>query len=768
MATTDQLAPVQAPSVAAPQPSTYGDGFWDGVIHSYIPSAQLQIADDLELHRESADVDPITYEVIRYALLHVNLEHSALIQRLCVSPIVMLTRDFQTSLLTEDGELVFLGPNLQYFSNSHSLTVKWTLENRSENPGIAPDDVFLSNDPFVGAPHQPDTCLLAPVFVGDSLFCWVANSLHYSDVGGSMPGSFCIDAQDTWAEPMSWPPVKLVEGGSVRREIEELFARQSRLPHALLMDLHAALAAIGSAQRKITALVERYGADDVKTVMRRTLDASEAAFAQRLEQIPDGHWSHRAFTEAAVPGDRGVYAYQINVTKADGKLIVDNQGTDPQAGSINVTFAAFAGAVLAAISQQITAELAGAYGGVYRLVEFRPQPGLLNCADFPAAVSPSGAFTTEMQLNAAGIVVAKMLGCVDGGARELALGPCVPHFYGTIQGGADAQGNIFIFPNTDGMMGSLGGMPHRDGIDVGGHYWIPDGIASNCEDLESQYPLLILSRRLLPAGADGAGRQRGGRGFVETTAPHNALAFQLALYANEAFAKGQGLFGANPGTRASFRLRRATDLAGQLRAGSVPASIDELSGAEEPAGFKAAPLDMGPADVWEWVSPTTGGYGDPLRRDPAAVLADVTAAGLHASDAQRIYGVVIREGSVDEEATREARRGLLRERLDGNEPGEAVEPPPGVRPVGDILHVVDGRWWCNGADLGPASGNYREHCLLHETRARMIAPEFDAHDIDMADKIVFREYLCPVTGYRIDAELARAGEPLLHDISLEA
>jgi N-methylhydantoinase B len=760
MSTTDQIAP--------PEPAVREAGFWDGVAHSYIPSAELRIGGGLELHRDAgADVDPVTYEVIRYALLHVNLEHSALIQRLCVSPITMLTRDFQTSVLTEVGDLVFLGPNLQYFSNSHSLTVKWTLEHRSENPGIGPGDVYLSNDPFVGAPHQPDTSLLGPVFVDGAVFCWVANSLHYSDVGGSMPGSFCIDAQDTWAEPLSWPPVKLVEGGRIRREIEELFARQSRLPHALLMDLRAAMAAIGGAQRKITALVERYGAAAVKTVMQRTLDASEAAFAERLEQIPDGRWSHRAFTEAAVPGDRGVYAYQINITKSAGRLIVDNRGTDPQAGSINVTYAAFAGAVLAAITQQMTSDLSGAYGGVYRLVEFRPEPGLLNCADFPAAVSPSGAYTTEMQLNAAGIAVAKMLACADGQVRELALGPCIPHFYGTIQGGADALGNIFIFPNTDGMMGSLGGMPSRDGIDVGGHYWIPDGIASNCEDLEAQYPLLILSRRLLRPGADGAGRQRGGLGFVETTVPRDALAFGLALYSNESFTKAQGLFGANPGSRASLRVRRATDLAARLADGIVPVSIDDLAGEEEPAGFKAAPLDMGPADVWEWVSPTTAGYGDPLRRDPASVLADITAAGLQESVAERVYGVVIRGEIVDEQATRACRRELLRSRLDGTEPSEPLEQPPGARPVGDILYAVDGRWWCNGADLGPLGGNYREHCTVRETPARMIAPEFDAHDIEMADQIVFREYVCPVTGYRIDAELARAGEPLLHDIRLE-
>ena len=70
-------------------------------------------------------------------------------------------------------------------------------------------------------------------------------------------------------------------------------------------------------------------------------------------------------------------------------------------------------------------------------------------------------------------------------------------------------------------------------------------------------------------------------------------------------------------------------------------------------------------------------------------------------------------------------------------------------------------------DLGAVTGNYREHCVVRETPARLIAPEYEAQDVEMADQMVLREYLCPVTGYRIDAELARAGEPLLHDIRLE-
>jgi N-methylhydantoinase B len=140
--------------------------------------------------------------------------------------------------------------------------------------------------------------------------------------------------------------------------------------------------------------------------------------------------------------------------------------------------------------------------------------------------------------------------------------------------------------------------------------------------------------------------------------------------------------------------------------------------------------------------------------------------GLSGEVAERVYGVVIRDGAVDELATHETRVGLRRERLNGVEPREPVAPPEGAWQVGDALHVVDGRWFSHGADLGPVSDNYRAHAVIRETPVRNAEPEFAATDVEMADQIVLREYLCPVTGYRIDAELARAGEPLLHDIAL--
>jgi N-methylhydantoinase B len=309
-------------------------------------------------------------------------------------------------------------------------------------------------------------------------------------------------------------------------------------------------------------------------------------------------------------------------------------------------------------------------------------------------------------------------------------------------------------------------MPARDGIDSGGHFWIPDGIANNSEDVEAQYPLMVLSRRLLAGGADGAGRQRGGLGVAEKTMPRNAAVCMVPLHTNESFTKAQGVLGGNPGTRAAFRAKHGTDVHERFANSRVPASLDDLTGDEEAVVFKGAPVMAAAADVWEWTSPTTAGWGDPLRREPDAVLRDVAGGRVTPEVADRVYGVIVTDRGLDATATRSRRRALRRERL-GNEPGPEVVPPAGARPVGDVLHVVDGRWWSNGRDLGPVTANYREQCVVRETPARLIGAEFDAHDVEMADQILFREYLCPVTGYRIDAELARAGEPPLHDIRLE-
>src|SRR5258708_25903290 len=148
------------------------DAVFDGRSMGYVPPKKLRISPKLNLHRKSAkNIDPITYEVIRHSLWHVNEEHGATIQRLSGSPVAMYALDLNPSILTEDGEFVYFGPYMQYMSGVTDTQVKWVLEYRSANPGITDGDIFLPNDPWVGPPHQHALMLICPPFCMTDLFC---------------------------------------------------------------------------------------------------------------------------------------------------------------------------------------------------------------------------------------------------------------------------------------------------------------------------------------------------------------------------------------------------------------------------------------------------------------------------------------------------------------------------------------------------------------------------------------------------------------------
>ena len=744
-------------------PAPRDETFWDGVRQGYIPGRELKVAPSLKLHRTVAPhIDPVTYELVRYSLLNINLEHTALLQKLAVSQLVILSRDYQTVMLTEDGEIMLVGPCIQFFAKSAALCAQYTLEHRSKNPGIAPGDMFFSNDCYIGASHQQDGSVIAPVFVGEELFCWITNTLHYQDVGGGSVGSWCHDAQDAWHDPMHWPPVKIVERGELREDIERLFVRQSRFPVTVGMDLRAAIAAIEFARGKMAELVARYGADVVKGVMRGTQDAGERLFVERLRSIPNGRWSHRFYSEGAIPADPSIYTMQVNLTKWDGTIFVDNQGTDPQVGSISMTFAGFAGAALAGIVAQVCPDLAGAYGGPYRRIQFRPVPGTILCASYPAATSTS-VFTITMTINAIAIAAAKMFSCGDEHARQLALGPSHPQPGGSaLFNGVDPNGTAWQGVISDLMFGSFGGSPSRDGMDFGGHWWMPGSMGPNVEDLEAISPVVHIYRRGLKAGLDGAGRHRGGLGITSAVWLRDKASLMFAT--GESFPGGAGVLGSAPGSRAQVAVIRAGNLAQHLQASRIPAKSQSFAGERRELPWKTVEYALEAGDVLDCVFPSIAGYGDPLRRAPQAVLADVTAGILEPHAAQRVYGVTLAADKIDSQATAERRRSMRRDRLGGKQPLDPVLPPQGSIPIGEMLQVVDGRWWCNGADLGSCEENYKHRSVILETPICAIGEEFATPFQAVADQVVFREFICPVTGFRIDTELVLRSQAPLHDI----
>lgn len=637
---------------------------WDGTDLPYVPT-DVSVPADVELHETyDEDVDPITHEVVRHSLWNINREHGNTIENLAVSPITLETRDFQTGILTENAEFVFFGPYLQYFAGTMDLIANWILENRGVDPGIEPGDIFLHNDPWVGTPHQPDVALMAPVFHDGQLFSWVSNLMHQNDVGGTVAGSFCPNAEDTWWDPPLFPPMKIVSDGEIDTEKEDIYRRQSRTPRQLSMDLRAGIAGINSARDRLKSLIDQYGPEAVKGTMRGLIDSGEESFQDILGKIPDGTWSERVYQERAITGDDGVYRLELTLEKDGDQLYFDNEGTEDQVGAINQPFAGWRGTIIAMANLLLQPERMGATGGMMRSMNFQPEPGTITCPEHGVAVSPAGIYANEVGNSMANSVISKMmLSSDDEDLRKKAMATTQGQWQLSIGEGTNQRGDYFVAPMLDGMIGSTGPTPHKDGAFADGQVWIPEGQGPNVEAYERDWPILYLYRGEHQDTA-GAGAQRSGNGGKLAYTLHRG-SMALGVYTAEGIPKTPGIFGGYPGSRGETRAVHGSDVNDEFADGNVPQAFEGLDGEEELAVGKGAPISLDDDSVVEWWWGSCAGYGDPLTRDPSRVAADVRDGTISTEHAARTYGVVLADdGRVDEAATESRRETIRTDRLD--------------------------------------------------------------------------------------------------------
>jgi N-methylhydantoinase B len=745
------------------------DVAFDGRHFSYIPQPgwRDRVSDKVQLHTETADeVDRITYQVIRHSLWNVNEEHGATVQKVSGSPIAHYATDLNPSLVLEDGEYVFGGPYIQLMSGTADVYVRYILEHLSENPGINDGDVFLSDDPWIAGYHQQDHYVMQPVFWEGKIFCWVVDTLHHADCGGSLPGSFCVDAESTFNEPLGMPPFKLVEGGELRTDLERLFARRSRVPDLVRLDLRSQLAGAHVARERILRMIERYGAPVVKAVMRQVVDQAEESFVRKLEQIPDGKWVSRNYIEAALPGDRGVYRMVLELEKRGDMLIFSNDGTDPAFGAQNCTWSAWRSYIIPAINACLAADQLYAGGGAMRHCVFKPNPGSLVNAMHPSAVG--AAIATMTVVSQAAQVVSRMLEASP--LHEDILTPS--GLSGALwvgAGGVDQWGNPFATISMDQMSGALGAMPHRDGLSMSGMFWNPKSSIPNVEATEQSYPQLYLHRRENRGG--GAGRFRGGDAVASAWISHGGGSIAVSpTGAGIVPPTGLGISGGLPGLTGSFKLVRDSNVRAQLAAGVVPQEIDELGGDVYIAQAKEANIAVGGDDVWFERVMGGAGYGDPLQREPAAVAVDVANRQYSDEIALARYGVVLdSEGAVDEGATEAARAAALRERLDGATVATTTEARSldksieRQRFLGQLSFAADGDgevYVCDVCDhvLGPVGEHYKAYAAFRETGLEGIGAGFGEGAEHLDERLVWREYYCPSCGTMHENELAKPDE----------
>ena len=739
---------------------------FDGRRSGYVPPKQLRISGKLKLHRSfEKKIDPVTFEVIRHALWNVNEEHGATIQRLSGSPVAMYALDLNPSILTEDAEFVYFGPYMQYMSGVTDTQVKWTLENRSANPGIRDGDMFLANDPWVGAAHQMDVMLLCPVFWKGELFCWVTNCLHQYDIGGITPGSFCPSARDAFDEGILLPPIKIIENDEIRKDIEDVYLRSSRKPSAVALDFRAQLAGNTTAKQRVLQLIEKYGPGVVKGVMKKILSDGEDAFLKKLALLPDGIWRDRTYVECCRPGDRQVHRVMLTLKKIKNRLIFENEGTAPQAGGINATYSGWRGAIMVALNELMCWEQYYAVGGALRHVDFNPTPGTLNCADFPASVSTAPVQCMEISLYPAYNVLSKMLYCDPKLRRDVMCIGGTSQWPATIFRGIDQWGERYGYILVDPIGGAIGAFSHADGISTGGQARTPICKLPNVEHTEQSFPVLFLYRKEI-RDSGGAGKFRGGLSAESCFIPHGTDRITHdTLSSGNAVPTSTGMMGGYPGAVNRYRFLKDSDIQKRFSDSRLVNDIDELEGTPETLQLRQQDFSQHQSDVYAVLWSAAGGFGDPLERDPAKVAADVDNGDVSEKAALEIYGVVLG----DERGTGRRRAEIRARRIhDRSAPPRKLEGKPLLLATEGLAIHANRRFGCAkcGADLGPVSHNYKDYCVRNDLPIEAANPIVGDPKRFIDPTPQFRQFCCPGCGLAIENEVAVADDPPLRDVEI--
>ncbi|MGH8428846.1 MAG: hydantoinase B/oxoprolinase family protein, partial [Solimonas sp.] len=381
-------------------------------------------------------IDPVTFEVLNHRLLSITEEMGIQYMRCSGSNVLITGNDAATAIMQPDGALVSVGPYIVTQGNVLPLIVDST-KRLSGDVGINDGDIFICNDPYLGAIHHPDFATVAPIYWKDELIGWIGASGHQLDTGGMDPGGFSIKVVDVHQEGLRMPPVKLVDRGTMREDVLRWIMNQVRDP-LVGLDVKGQVAALNTGRRRIIELIETWGVETVKAVMAQSIDHAREKLRTRLRELPDGVWRDVQYIDHD-GHETKIYQIVCTMTKKGDALTFDFEGTSANArGLINSTYSGLQAAVLSAVYINLCWDIPW-NRGVRDCIELVTRSGTVNNCAYPAPCAMATISAVIVTIDASWRCLSQML-MADERYREQAMAvwsgtSMAPIFAGTSQHG---------------------------------------------------------------------------------------------------------------------------------------------------------------------------------------------------------------------------------------------------------------------------------------------------------------------------------------------
>jgi N-methylhydantoinase B len=446
--------------------------------------------------------DPAEIAVLGHALHSIAVEMGAALRRTAFSPNIKERRDYSSAVFSSEGELIAMGDDMPVHLGSMPMSVSAVLAAMR----FAPGDVALLNDPYRGGTHLPDITMVAPVFFpgrAKAAF-YVANRAHHADVGGMYPGSMGL-CREIAQEGIRIPPVKLMQAGTMDRQVLEILLANVRTPREREGDLTAQLGACRIGAERVRELVDRFGHARLLRNVEAIIAGSERLMRAVLAGLPAGEWRGEDFLDddGVRPGPIAIRVVVRN-DPASRHATVDFTGTDAQVpSSLNAVYAVTWAAVFY-VFRCLLPPGAIATAGLMRPVRVIAPEGTIVNAVAPAAVAGGNVETSQRIVDTllralADALPARIPAASAGTMNNLTIGGIDPRsglpytYYETIAGGLGAS------PSTQGASGH--------------HAHMTNSLNTPVEVLEYAYPFRM-TRYAVRRGSGGVGTNTGGDGLV--------------------------------------------------------------------------------------------------------------------------------------------------------------------------------------------------------------------------------------------------------------
>jgi N-methylhydantoinase B len=447
-------------------------------------------------------IDPVELAVFQSATHSIAEEMGAVLRRTSFSPNIKERRDYSCAVFDAAGQVVAMGDHMPVHLGSMPMSVQAAIAAVPLGPG----DIAVLNDPYAGGTHLPDLTMVLPVFVESeaAAVMYVAARAHHADIGGMYPGSMGL-CREIYQEGLRIPPVCLVRGGEVARDVMAIILGNVRTPEEREGDLMSQIGACRVGELRLQELIARHGVPRLRELMRALLDYSEALMRSEIAKVPPGRYDAEDFLDSDGFSDTPVrIATSVVFDAAARSVTIDFAGSSDQVpSSINAVYAIAYSAVYY-VFRCLLREDAPATAGLMRPITVIAPEGSIVNARLPGPVAGGNVETSQRIVDVllralAQAIPSRIPAASSGTMNNLTIG-----------GFDERIGRSFAYYET--IAGGMGARPGADGV-PGIHTHMTNSLNTPVEALEYAYPLRVRSYEYR-AGSGGAGEFRGGDGIV--------------------------------------------------------------------------------------------------------------------------------------------------------------------------------------------------------------------------------------------------------------